>query len=210
MQALRADLSTFSAIRSAGAASSDRSRPTRASTTTPATFSGSAAPHSAAGPMFSMRWAALTPTFSPTWRRSTSAGACSWPVTGYGSCRRAGFTTSAAVRSRPIRRPKSSTTTAIIWRCSTSALRPCSGSRLPSCVLRSTCWRPCPIWCRGGATISGRWFRAYRDFLRWHRDLSRKRKTIRQNRKGSAEEKIYRGSVVLRYLLGRRTFGRMM
>ena len=51
---------------------------------------------------------------------------------------------------------KSSTTTAIIWRCSTSALRPCSGSRLPSCVLRSTCWRPCPIWCRGGATISGR------------------------------------------------------
>ena len=53
-------------------------------------------------------------------------------------------------------------------------------------------------------------FRAYRDFLRWHRDLSRKRKTIRQNRKGSAEEKIYRGSVVLRYLLGRRTFGRMM
>ena len=31
-------LSTFSAIRSAGAASSDRSRPTRASTTTPATF----------------------------------------------------------------------------------------------------------------------------------------------------------------------------
>ena len=53
-------------------------------------------------------------------------------------------------------------------------------------------------------------FRAYRDFLRWHRDLSRKRKTIRQNRKGSAEEKIYRGSVVLRYLFGRRTFGRMM
>ena len=53
-------------------------------------------------------------------------------------------------------------------------------------------------------------FRAYRDFLRWHRDLSRKRKTIRQNRKGSAEEKIYRGTVVLRYLLGRRTFGRMM
>ena len=53
-------------------------------------------------------------------------------------------------------------------------------------------------------------FRAYRDLLRWHRDLSPKRKTIRQNRKGSAEEKIYRGSVVLRYLLGRRTFGRMM
>ena len=49
-------------------------------------------------------------------------------------------------------------------------------------------------------------FRAYRDFLRWHRDLSRKRKTIRQNRKGSAEEKIYRGSVVLRYLFRQEDF----
>lgn len=47
-------------------------------------------------------------------------------------------------------------------------------------------------------------FRAYRDFFRWHKDLSRKRRAIRENRKGSATEHIYRGSVVLRYILGRR------
>ena len=52
-------------------------------------------------------------------------------------------------------------------------------------------------------------FRAYRDFFRWHKDLSRKRRAIRENRKGSATEHIYRGSVVLRYLLGRRTFAKM-
>ena len=53
-------------------------------------------------------------------------------------------------------------------------------------------------------------FRAYRDFFRWHKELSRKRRTIRGNRKGSAAGHIYRGSVVLRYLFGRRTFGGMM
>lgn len=53
-------------------------------------------------------------------------------------------------------------------------------------------------------------FRAWRDFLKWHPDLRCKRKSIRNYRKGSAEGKIYRGSVLLRYLAGRRTFGRMM
>lgn len=53
-------------------------------------------------------------------------------------------------------------------------------------------------------------FRAWRDFLKWHPDLRRKRKSIRNYRKGSAAGKIYRGSVLLRYLAGRRTFGRMM
>ncbi len=53
-------------------------------------------------------------------------------------------------------------------------------------------------------------FRAYRDFFRWHKALARKRRMIRGNRKGSAAGHIYRGSVVLRYLFGRRTFGGMM
>ena len=53
-------------------------------------------------------------------------------------------------------------------------------------------------------------FRAYRDFIRWHGALARKRRAIRETRKGSASENIYRGSVVLRYLFGRRTFGSMM
>lgn len=53
-------------------------------------------------------------------------------------------------------------------------------------------------------------FRAWCDFLKWHRSLSRKRKDIRRARKGTASGNIYRGSVVLRYLFGRKTFGRMM
>ena len=53
-------------------------------------------------------------------------------------------------------------------------------------------------------------FRAYRDFFRWHKALSRKRHLIRETRKSSATEHIYRGSVVLRYLFGRRTFAKMM
>ena len=53
-------------------------------------------------------------------------------------------------------------------------------------------------------------FRAWRDFLRWHGSLSRKRKEIRQQCRGTVAGKVYRGSVLLRYLLGRKTFGRMM
>ncbi|WP_418981598.1 glycosyltransferase family 2 protein [Alistipes sp.] len=52
-------------------------------------------------------------------------------------------------------------------------------------------------------------FRAWHDFFRWHGALGRKRRAIRCARKAEAAG-IYRGSVVLRYLFGRRTFGRMM
>lgn len=47
-------------------------------------------------------------------------------------------------------------------------------------------------------------WQAWRDFLRWHRRLSAERKAIRSNVKREAP--IYKGSIVLRYLLGRRTF----
>ena len=53
-------------------------------------------------------------------------------------------------------------------------------------------------------------FRAYRDFLRWHGALARKRRAIRGAGKARASAPIYRGSIVLRYLFGGRTFGRMM
>lgn len=52
-------------------------------------------------------------------------------------------------------------------------------------------------------------FRAWRDFLHWHGALSRKRQSIRAARK-SESRYIYRGSIVLRYLLGRRVFGKLM
>lgn len=52
-------------------------------------------------------------------------------------------------------------------------------------------------------------FRAWRDFFRWHGRLSEKRRAIRAARKARAHH-IYGGSIVVRYLLGQRTFGRLM
>ncbi len=61
--------------------------------------------------------------------------------------------------------------------------------------------------------------RAYRDFVRWHPMLSRKRletralldsERVRGERERALRRHVYDGSIVLRYLLGRRTFGRMM
>ena len=53
-------------------------------------------------------------------------------------------------------------------------------------------------------------FRAWRDFLRWHPALKRKRRAVRAARVPHVRLPIYRGSLLLRYLLGRRTFGMMM
>ncbi len=47
-------------------------------------------------------------------------------------------------------------------------------------------------------------WQAWRDFLCWHKRLSAERRQIRRNVKREAP--IYCGSIVLRYLLGRRTF----
>lgn len=47
-------------------------------------------------------------------------------------------------------------------------------------------------------------FQAWRDFLLWHSRLAQERKTIRANVKREAP--IYYGSIVLRYLFGKRTF----
>jgi len=53
-------------------------------------------------------------------------------------------------------------------------------------------------------------FRAWREFLKWHGALSEKRRAIRGAKVCEPSDKIYRGSVILRYLFGRRRFGRMM
>ena len=52
-------------------------------------------------------------------------------------------------------------------------------------------------------------FRAWRDFLRWHGALAEKRRAIRSSRKAEARH-IYHGSIVVRYMLGGRTFGKLM
>ena len=53
-------------------------------------------------------------------------------------------------------------------------------------------------------------FRAWRDFLKWHPALAARRRAIRASKVCEPSDRIYRGSVVLRYLLGGRRFGRMM
>ena len=47
-------------------------------------------------------------------------------------------------------------------------------------------------------------FQAWRDFLLWHSRLAQERKTIRAN--VQREAPIYRGSIVLRYLFGKKNF----
>ena len=60
----------------------------------------------------------------------------------------------------------------------------------------------------------GRWdnfcavFRAWGDFIAWHRVLAAKRRAVRGDRRSEAAP-IFRGSILLRYLLGWRTFGRL-
>ena len=62
----------------------------------------------------------------------------------------------------------------------------------------------------------GRWanfcavFRAWRDFLRWHSALARKRRAVQRSRVAAPQLRIFRGSILLRYFFGRRTFGRLM
>ena len=51
--------------------------------------------------------------------------------------------------------------------------------------------------------------KAYRDFFAWHKELGRKRSAIRRAK--VAESKlIYKGSMVVRYMLGRHTFDNMI
>lgn len=52
-------------------------------------------------------------------------------------------------------------------------------------------------------------FRAWRDFFRWHPALAEKRRAIQSSRRSAAKH-VYGGSIVLRYLLGGRTFRRLM
>ena len=62
---------------------------------------------------------------------------------------------------------------------------------------------------KGQFKLANATLRAYRDFMLWHKELSRKRKAIRGNAK--AESKlIYGGSMVVRYMLGRHTFNDMI
>ena len=51
--------------------------------------------------------------------------------------------------------------------------------------------------------------KAYRDFFAWHSALAEKRRTIRSHR-NSESNKIYKGSMVVRYMLGAKRFSQMI
>ena len=50
---------------------------------------------------------------------------------------------------------------------------------------------------------------SYRDFLARHDELARQRRAVQQSKRRRAAH-IYHGSIILRYLLGRRVFGERM
>ena len=62
---------------------------------------------------------------------------------------------------------------------------------------------------RGDKALAKATIEAYRDFLALHGELNNKRKAVRSARKAESE-RIYRGSIVLRYALGKRFFGNLM
>jgi len=62
---------------------------------------------------------------------------------------------------------------------------------------------------KGQPAQAGAVVRAYRDFLAQHRALAAKRRTV-QCAASRRVRHIYRGSIVVRYLLGKRTFGKRM
>lgn len=62
---------------------------------------------------------------------------------------------------------------------------------------------------KGDFRLAGATLRAYRDFLAWHGVLARKRREVRATRRTESRQ-IYRGSIVLRYMAGRKTFGNIM
>lgn len=52
--------------------------------------------------------------------------------------------------------------------------------------------------------------RAWKTFLEWHPRLKRQRKEIQRGKQTIGNQNIYRGSIVLRYMFGRKIFDKMM
>ena len=62
---------------------------------------------------------------------------------------------------------------------------------------------------KGQFKLANATLKAYRDFLAWRKELSLKRQAIRSNAKAESGL-IYKGSMVVRYMLGRHTFNDMI
>lgn len=96
---------------------------------------------------------------------------------------------------------------AMLYRCSTST------QRVVVAVVRPLLDIMAALSYAAKGNFRGAWAvaRAYKEFLSWHPRLAKERKQIRQGavQKGQLGT-IYRGSIVLRYLFGKRKFEKLM
>lgn len=96
---------------------------------------------------------------------------------------------------------------AMLYRCSTSV------QRVVVAVVRPLLDMAAALSYAVKGNLRGAWAvaRAYGDFLRWHGRLAQERKHIRSTAKVTTRlATIYRGSIVLQYLCGRRKFEKLM
>lgn len=94
---------------------------------------------------------------------------------------------------------------AMLFKCSSPA------QRLVVAVIRPLCDALSALIyiLKGESHLARAVMEAYRDFMDWHRELGEKRQKIRSRVKQESKM-IYRGSIVIRYALGRKHFDRMM
>ncbi len=96
---------------------------------------------------------------------------------------------------------------AMLYRCATS------GQRIVVAVLRPLLDAAAALSYLAGGHARAAWAvcRAYADFIRWHGRLASERRRIRNSavRPGTIDT-IYRGSIVVRYVTGKREFEKMM
>ena len=96
---------------------------------------------------------------------------------------------------------------AMLYRCATS------GQRAVVAVLRPLLDAVAALSYLAEGNARGAWAvcRAYADFIRWHGRLSSERRHIRGTAvDGALPGTVYRGSVVVRYMAGKREFDKMM
>lgn len=96
---------------------------------------------------------------------------------------------------------------AMLYRCSTP------GQRAVVAVARPLLDMLAALSYAANGNFRGAWavVRAYKDFIRWHRRLADERKQIRSMAvRKECLDTIYCGSIVLRYLFGKKTFEKLM
>ena len=193
-----------------GGGSCARWRRTGASTTMPGPLLGERCGVLLPGQGVPDAGGASTTTSSPIWRRSTSAGGCSWRATACGVVPESrvyhlgGGTLQTDSPSKVFYNHRNNL--AMLYKCSSS------GQRLLVAVLRPALdlLAALSYLAQGRADNFRAVFRAWRDFSKWHPSLAKKKRRAIQSARASPKPDLSIAARSLRYLLGGRTFGRLM